>query len=108
MNNIKLKIVKLWEAGHSSNEIAIQLGITRGSVMGHIHRLREKGINLRSKVVLERNLQPTKEPDMPSREKTRKKPIPQNLGLLNLGLHQRPRFHSIIKTVHKIDLKIIL
>ena len=85
MNKIKSEIVKLWEAGYSSNKIAIQLGITRGSVMGNIYRLREKGINLRSKVVLERNLQPAKEPDMPSREKNRKKPIsPKQLNLLYL------------------------
>jgi len=85
MDEAKLKIVKLWEAGHSAKEIAIQLGITRGSVMGNIHRLREKGVNLRGKMVLEHSLQPTGELNMPSIEKTRKKPIsPEQLNLLYL------------------------
>ena len=39
----KLVIVELWETGLSSTEIGKKLNITRGSVMGVIHRLRANG-----------------------------------------------------------------
>jgi len=90
MDEAKLEIVKLWEAGHSAKEIAIQLGITRGSVMGNIHRLREKGVNLRGKIVLEHSFQPTVELNMPSIGKTRRKPIPKEQLNLPYLLDQIP------------------
>jgi len=42
-------LIKLWEEGKSASTIAAAIGgtITRNSVIGRAHRLRQKGINLK-------------------------------------------------------------
>ena len=41
------KIIALWEKGVSGPEIAESLGITRGSLMGRIFRLRKAGVTIK-------------------------------------------------------------
>lgn len=44
MNNIQDEILKLWNQNKSGMQIAVQLGVSRGVVMGHVHRMRQKGL----------------------------------------------------------------
>ena len=76
MSERNQKIVHLWEKGFSSNQIAKELGITRGAVMGIIFRLREKGVTLRHKAPKEVNLAPPQE--LPMVKQTPKSKPTQN------------------------------
>lgn len=44
MENIQDEILKLWKQNLSGMQIAVRLGVSRGVVMGHVHRLRKKGM----------------------------------------------------------------
>jgi len=44
MSDIKDQIVKLWKDGKQGGEIAAKLKMTRNAVMGHLYRLRKKGL----------------------------------------------------------------
>lgn len=44
MDTLKEGIAELWRANATSNQIAQRLGITRGAVMGHIHRMKKAGL----------------------------------------------------------------
>lgn len=49
-NDINQKILEMWEQGKSGGEIANKLGVTRSSIMGRIHRMRnESNIKYRAK-----------------------------------------------------------
>lgn len=62
---IKDKIFELWQQGLSGGQIAEEVGVTRNSVMGFIHRMREKGHTMRS----ERKLKVKVKEPKPPREK---------------------------------------
>lgn len=49
-DELKLKIIEMWENLQTSGQIAAALGVTRNAVMGFISRYRAKGNNLRGKV----------------------------------------------------------
>jgi hypothetical protein len=38
------KIIKLWESGYSGTQIAVELGVTRNTVMGKVYRLRKRAL----------------------------------------------------------------
>jgi GcrA cell cycle regulator len=38
------QVLTLWEEGHSSGNIGNALGMTRGAVMGIVHRMKRKGL----------------------------------------------------------------
>lgn len=44
MENIQEQILKLWMQNKSGMQIAVMLGVSRGVVMGHVHRMRKKGM----------------------------------------------------------------
>lgn len=48
--NIDAEIIKHWDAGLSSKEIGDLLGRTRSAIMGRIHRLRAKGVDLHTRM----------------------------------------------------------
>lgn len=51
-NNINQKILEMWEQGKSGGEIANKLGVTRSSIMGRIHRMRnESNIKYRAQKI---------------------------------------------------------
>lgn len=51
-NDINQKILEMWEQGKSGGEIANELGVTRSSIMGRIHRMRnESNIKYRAKKI---------------------------------------------------------
>ena len=43
---IEEKIIAMWAQGMSGGTISMQLGLTRGSVLGIIHRLRKRGVKV--------------------------------------------------------------
>jgi hypothetical protein len=43
------EIVELWNKKYTTNQIAKELGITRGAVAGHIFRARREGMNVRER-----------------------------------------------------------
>lgn len=45
---IKSRIIELWQKGHTSGEIAKEVGKTRNAIMGFVHRQKIKGLDLRS------------------------------------------------------------
>ena len=44
----KERIKELWTLGWSSTKIGLELGLTRNSVIGVVHRMRQKGISIPS------------------------------------------------------------
>lgn len=46
LSDIAQKVIKLWDEGYSATEIGNNLGMTRNSVMGHVHRARCAGIKI--------------------------------------------------------------
>lgn len=46
-DELKAEIAKRWNGGMNATMIGREMHITRGSVMGHIWRMRRKGIELR-------------------------------------------------------------
>jgi hypothetical protein len=44
MSDIHDQILKLWNQNKSGMQIAVILGVSRGVVMGHVHRMRKKGM----------------------------------------------------------------
>lgn len=42
-NEVKQRILDLWLSGRTSGAIAEELGVTRNSVMGFVHRMKQKG-----------------------------------------------------------------
>ena len=65
---VKDKIFELWQQGVSGGEIAAIVGVTRNSVMGFIHRMREKGHAMRSERKLKVKVKEIKQPK-PIKEK---------------------------------------
>ena len=40
----EMTIIKLWESGYSGSQIAMELGVTRNTVMGKVYRLRRRAL----------------------------------------------------------------
>jgi hypothetical protein len=89
MNERNQKIVHLWEKNFSSNQIANELGITRGAVMGIIFRLREKGVTLRHKTPKELNFAPSQELPM-VKQAPKSKPTQNQLKFVFEGVEEPP------------------
>jgi hypothetical protein len=67
-----IKIIEFWKKGYTSTEIARSLGITRATVMGIVHRAKEKGmVDPRDKVP-----PPPKRAPLRKKKVTRSKPQP--------------------------------
>lgn len=49
METIDIKLKQMWDEGRTGTEIAKALGMTRNAVMGRIHRLRGKGVQMGSR-----------------------------------------------------------
>lgn len=46
-DELKAEIAKRWNSGMNATAIGREMRITRGSVMGHVWRMRRKGVELR-------------------------------------------------------------
>jgi len=51
---VKDKIVEMWNAGKSAGVIGLELRVTRNTVVGQVHRMRISGMDLRTKGVTEK------------------------------------------------------
>ena len=45
----RAEILRLWNLGYSSSKIAAEIGLSRNSVIGAVHRMRQAGVEIISK-----------------------------------------------------------
>ena len=76
--SVQNKILKLWMDGKQGGEIAAKLKITRNSVMGHLYRMRKKGlIEYKDPVVINKINKGEVKPRMPRAKKPYRSPYQQ-------------------------------
>jgi hypothetical protein len=47
-DELKAQVVKLWNEGGSARDVANQVGLTRNAIIGIVHRMKDKGFEVRS------------------------------------------------------------
>lgn len=72
---VKNKIIELWNNGRSAGIIGQELGVTRNTVVGQVNRMRQSGIELRSREVVMKRPHPSIKKDNPPYQKFIPAPI---------------------------------